>query len=96
MEHREYTEEEKQTFKDDPSALLAVRKGAECAMSTAFPLLIKGSVAQEQTTEYMKQQMVQKINNDELAAKLIPDFALGCRRLTVCFVILPTQCHASR
>ncbi|KAL6231959.1 hypothetical protein BDW75DRAFT_247542 [Aspergillus navahoensis] len=82
MEHREYTEEEKQTFKKDPAVLLALRKQAEYAMSTAFPLLIKGSVAQEQTTEYMRQQMVNKINNQELAAKLIPDFALGCRRLT--------------
>jgi hypothetical protein len=81
------TPRRKQTFKKDPAALLALRKQAEYAMSTAFPLLIKESVAQEQTTEYMRQQIVNKINNQELAAELIPDFALGCWRLTVSFVI---------
>ncbi|KAL4861469.1 hypothetical protein BDV12DRAFT_191055 [Aspergillus spectabilis] len=82
MELREYTEEVKRTFRDQPGVLLGLRKAAERAMCSVFPLLIQGSQTQIQTTAYMKEQMLQKINNDELASKLIPDFALGCRRLT--------------
>lgn len=83
MELHEYTEEEKNAFRDQPGVLLELRKTAERAITMVFPLLIKGSQTQVQTAAYMKEQMIQKINNDELANKLIPDFALGCRRLTV-------------
>ncbi|OQE13287.1 hypothetical protein PENFLA_c051G04100 [Penicillium flavigenum] len=82
MELHEYTEEEKKTFRDQPGALLEVRKQGERAMAAGFPIMVQGSQTQSQMKEHMKEQMKQKINNDELANKLIPDFALGCRRLT--------------
>lgn len=83
MEPHVYTEEEKQAFKEKPDILLEMRKQTEKGMASAFPLLLQGSATQDQTVQYMQQQMKQKINNDELAEKLIPDFAVGCRRLTV-------------
>lgn len=83
MEFHEYSEEEKQEFREKPDVLLNMRKEAEKAMGTVLPLMIQGSMAQTQSRAYMAEQMYQKINNEELAKLLIPDFALGCRRLTV-------------
>ncbi|KAE8331443.1 hypothetical protein BDV39DRAFT_189838 [Aspergillus sergii] len=82
MEPHVYTEEEKRTFEEKPQVLLNMRKQTERAMATGFSLLIQESVTQKGTVQYMTEQMKQKINNDELAEKLIPDFAVGCRRLT--------------
>jgi hypothetical protein len=45
--------------------------------------MINGSVAQESTVAYMLEQMTQKIGNKAMAEKLIPNFAVGCRGLTV-------------
>ncbi|OAL38853.1 hypothetical protein AYO20_02059 [Fonsecaea nubica] len=82
MEYHEYSDEEKEMFRLKPELWLEMRKKAEKAMALVFPLMLKGSASQEAAAAYMKSQMVQKINNDELAQKLIPDFAVGCRRLT--------------
>lgn len=84
MEEHEYTEEEKQRFKNSPEVLRDMRKDTEKGLSTIFPLFIKDSMAQDQATVEMKKQMRKKINKDDLADRLIPDFAVGCRRLTVC------------
>lgn len=83
MEYRTYTDEEKRRFRDEPGALLTLRKQAEDAMARMFPLFINGSAAQQITADYMREQMAQKIGDSELAKKLIPDFSTGCRRLTV-------------
>ncbi|KAJ6166733.1 hypothetical protein N7470_002180 [Penicillium chermesinum] len=83
MELHTYSEEEKKAFKEQPGLLLEMRKATEKAMGSVFPLLIKGSETQVQNVAYMKEQMIKKLKNDELASKLIPEFALGCRRLTV-------------
>ncbi|KAF9893699.1 hypothetical protein FE257_009867 [Aspergillus nanangensis] len=82
MELREYTDDEKRQFRDEPGTLLEMRRNAERAMCAVFPLMIQGSMSQKVTTEYMQEQMRVKLNNEALAEKLIPDFALGCRRLT--------------
>lgn len=83
MEYHEYTEEEKETFRNDPEGFLQMRKAVEREISTSFPIFIQGSERQKSSVEYIKQRMIEKIGNQELADKLIPDFALGCRRLTV-------------
>lgn len=94
MEYHEYTDEEKEQFRTEPGVLLKIRKDGEEAMDRIFPLFIKGSFAQTSTVEYMREQMTQKIGNRELAEKLIPEFAVGCRRLTVS--ILPTLYAVAR
>lgn len=83
MEYHRYSDEEKEQFRKDPNILLQMRKKTESAMAAIFPLLIQNSASQKATITYMKSQMTQKINNEELSKKLIPNFAVGCRRLTV-------------
>lgn len=42
-------------------------------------------------TETIEQQMRTKLKDEDLANKLIPNFALGCRRLTVGWPIVITK-----
>lgn len=84
MEYHEYTDEEKKEFRERPETLLQMRKKTEEAMCRVFPNMIRGSASQNQSVKYMTQQMKEKINNDYLSKVLIPDFAVGCRRPTVC------------
>jgi hypothetical protein len=78
-----YTDEEKAKVRDDQEYLRKMRKKNEAAMTGAFSMFIKGSKTHENATEVVKAEMRAKINDDALADKLIPDFALGCRRFTV-------------
>lgn len=82
MEYHQYTQEEMHRFKTDPEYHVEQRKNTERGMGSVFPLFILGSKTQDVIVEYMRGQMRQKINNDALSEKLIPDFAVGCRRLT--------------
>lgn len=91
MEFHKYSEEEQDRFRAHPEILLEMRKKTERSMMNTFPLLVKGSASQEATEAYMRSQMKQKINRDELSDKLIPDFAVGCRRLTVHEILLRSR-----
>ncbi|KAI7082988.1 flavin-binding monooxygenase [Hortaea werneckii] len=82
MEYHKYTDEEKNQFKNEPEVLLNMRKKTEDAMNTAFPLFINGSVSQAAAEQHFKQRMKSKLANPELEKLLIPDFTVGCRRLT--------------
>lgn len=88
MELHVYSDEEKKKFCEDPNTWLQMRKATEKAMANIFPILIKGSATQTATVQYIEQQMRIKLKDEDLANKLIPDFALGCRRLTVGWLIV--------
>lgn len=78
-----YTEEEKQQFRDDPHKLKKLRKEIEHGFNAFFYMVIKGSPEQEAIRETFTKQMVQRLGGDEeLCAKLIPEWGVGCRRLT--------------
>lgn len=83
MEFHKYSEEEKKKFQEEPESLLQMRKNYEEGMARIFPIMIQNSVTQTAGRAYMREEMIAKIGDKELANKLIPDFALGCRRLTV-------------
>lgn len=83
FEGRQYTEEEKRRFAEEPGHLLAYRRSVERGNSAILPILIKGSDANKNLREYMFNTMKEKLaGNKELEEKLIPTWALGCRRLT--------------
>jgi cation diffusion facilitator CzcD-associated flavoprotein CzcO len=82
MDQHKYTEEEKKGFAETPGALLAYRKELEYSMNAGYDLFLKGSPLNATTEAYMKDQMKQKIGNEDLASKLIPEWSVGCRRLT--------------
>lgn len=78
-----YTEDEKKEFRENPAALKALRKQIEHGFNMFFYALLRDSPAQAAIYDIFKKQMADRLNGDpELCAKLIPDWRVGCRRLT--------------
>ncbi|KIW84914.1 hypothetical protein Z517_00302 [Fonsecaea pedrosoi CBS 271.37] len=79
-----FTEEEKKRFRDDPEYHLRFRKRIEAEFNTMADAFIYGSDVQKQMFQTMTQQMKARIGpgHEDLTAKLIPQWAPGCRRLT--------------
>ncbi|KAJ5806874.1 hypothetical protein N7474_010466 [Penicillium riverlandense] len=79
----EYTEDDKRRFTEDPKYHNEYRKQLIHRINRAFRMFVKGSPANLEATEFAKKQMSNKLGNDpELCRKLIPDWELGCRRIT--------------
>lgn len=83
-----YSDEEKAKFRDENGTLLETRKKAESTMTGVYSMFIRGSQTQADALKVVSEEMRQKINNETLADKLIPDFSLGCRRFTVSVLLL--------
>ncbi|KAF3401649.1 putative sterigmatocystin biosynthesis monooxygenase stcW [Penicillium rolfsii] len=81
-EYRSYSAEEQQAFRDTPGLLLSMRKQVGAALDSLFPLMIRDSVAQTETCRLAREQMEQRIADERLARTLIPNYPLGCRRIT--------------
>ncbi|KAL4861634.1 hypothetical protein BDV12DRAFT_203834 [Aspergillus spectabilis] len=81
-ELRQYTKEEQKQFQTEPGKLLAMRKEEEAEMTAVFPMFVRDSESQKLAVQHIAQTMRQQINNEALADKLIPEFAMGCRRPT--------------
>lgn len=78
-----HSEEEKRKFREDPSALKEYRKKIQAGSNRSFDMFVKHSEAQEAGRKITTNQMKEKLGNDEdLAAKLTPDYEVGCRRAT--------------
>ncbi|ROT36327.1 FAD/NAD(P)-binding domain-containing protein [Sodiomyces alkalinus F11] len=82
MEQHKYTPEERRAFAEKPGALLDYRKNIESGLNGQFGIFLKENRVNIDTHAYMKQQMKEKLNNAFLEEKLIPDWSVGCRRLT--------------
>ncbi|KAH0831570.1 putative sterigmatocystin biosynthesis monooxygenase stcW [Fonsecaea pedrosoi] len=79
-----FTEEEKEQFRADPQAHLQFRRRIEAEMNVLTDMFINGSSTQQQMHKFMVQQMKDRMGpgNEELKAKIIPQWAPGCRRIT--------------
>lgn len=78
-----YSEEEKRTFREDPAALNAYRKRIQHNTNVSFGMFTKGSEAQRAANVAIAKLMRDRLGGDEqLAARLIPDWEVGCRRTT--------------
>lgn len=75
--------DQKKRWIEHPVEYLLYRKEVEKELNIRFPLFIRGTpqqaLAKDFTTKSMKEKLAAK---RELQDKLIPDFALGCRRPT--------------
>lgn len=80
---RKYTDEEREEFVLHSDKLTELRKASEKAIGEIFPVLFDGSAAHKQLEGFIKDRMIEKLNNRDLERPLIPDFAFGCRRITV-------------
>ncbi|KAK3066148.1 hypothetical protein LTS18_001965, partial [Coniosporium uncinatum] len=77
-----FTAEEKERFANKPGELLNYRKGIERGLNGQFGIFLKDTKTNKDTEEYMRASMKEKLQNEFLEQKLIPDFAVGCRRFT--------------
>lgn len=82
MEQHVYSEEERSTFANVPGALLAYRKASENGLNGLFPMFLRSSGTQEMVFQQMTDQMRGKLNKEDLQKLLIPNWGVGCRRIT--------------
>lgn len=75
--------EEIERFNNDKKYFLQYRKEVQNTGSSSFPLFYKGSELQQKAYQDFTQLMTRRLGgNEELCAKLIPKFEVGCRRFT--------------
>lgn len=81
LDQHTYTEEERRKF-EDPDALMKYRKELETAFSALWPLFYAESDVQKGTFAMLSGAMKEKLHNERLENLLIPDWPIGCRRIT--------------
>ncbi|KAK1987486.1 monooxygenase [Colletotrichum cereale] len=82
LEQHEFSPEERREFDEKPDTLLEYRKSIEPGLNGQFGLFLKNSKINEDVHAYFTQQMKDKLRNPYLESKLIPEWRVGCRRLT--------------
>lgn len=82
LEQHIFSAEEKQAFERDSETLTEYRRGIERGMNGQFAIFLRGTQGQRETREYMTQQMKEKLHNVDLEKVLIPEWSVGCRRIT--------------
>lgn len=81
-EQRTYSESELEDFKNKPGVLLRLRKENENRINGLSDFIFEGSALQAGMRSVLFSQMREKLNMPELVEHLIPQWAVGCRRLT--------------
>ncbi|KIW83605.1 hypothetical protein Z517_02851 [Fonsecaea pedrosoi CBS 271.37] len=77
-----YTADEKKQFTEQEGTLTKYRKQIERDTNKLFNLFIKDTPSQKENRAYITGLMKEKIANPYLEERLIPEWSLGCRRLT--------------
>jgi cation diffusion facilitator CzcD-associated flavoprotein CzcO len=79
-----YTPEEKSLYASDPTAFLAYRKHVERSVNSVYKLMLSGSAENTFLFNLVDRVMRAKLAKSppELVSKLIPEFEIGCRRLS--------------
>ncbi|OAL32683.1 hypothetical protein AYO20_07841 [Fonsecaea nubica] len=79
----DYSEEQKNKFASDEAVLDKYCREVEGELNKRFTLMHLDSVDQAASREFVAKSMFQKLAGDpRLTAHLIPQYALGCRRMT--------------
>jgi cation diffusion facilitator CzcD-associated flavoprotein CzcO len=80
---RQFAQEEIQHFRDSPDDHLALRKEVEATNNGFFKMFLQGTLEQKASKKFYSAQMAEVLGYDEVLCKaLIPQWSLGCRRLT--------------
>ncbi|RDW65714.1 flavin-containing monooxygenase [Aspergillus mulundensis] len=78
-----YTEAEKALYRSDPAAFLAYRKYVERSVNSVYKLMLSGSEENKFLFNLVNGVMRDRLSkNPALIDKLIPDYEIGCRRLS--------------
>ncbi|KAM0424357.1 hypothetical protein ACHAPT_010504 [Fusarium lateritium] len=79
----QYSEDQKREFRDNPQHLHQVRKALEHSFNHGFYTFVRDTPHQKAAAKACKENMEEKLNHDPgLCKKLIPEWDVGCRRLT--------------
>ncbi|KAE8162972.1 putative flavin-binding monooxygenase [Aspergillus tamarii] len=79
----QYTEEEKQRFRDNPEEFLEYRKSTEGSVNSVYNIMISGSEENKAMHEWVQGVMRSRLSkNPELVKTLIPTYEIGCRRVS--------------
>lgn len=82
FEAREFTSEEKREFEDNRAGHVEFRRKIERTGNSVFPLFLQNSDAQKQAFDHFSNGMREGIHDAYLKDKLVPQWSVGCRRLT--------------
>ncbi|KAL4966094.1 flavin-containing monooxygenase [Aspergillus stella-maris] len=77
----EYTAEEIGEFVSNPEKVLSLRRENERTMNSIFSMYLKHSILQQQARELLEGKMKKVLQDEELEKQLIPNFAVGCKRV---------------
>ncbi|KAF2098453.1 cyclohexanone monooxygenase [Rhizodiscina lignyota] len=79
----QYSAEQKKRFAEDPKHFDEYCRGLEGELNKRFTLMHGKSQDQKQSRKFVAEKMEKEIDgNEELSEHLIPQFPLGCRRMT--------------
>jgi len=79
----QYTEKEKQKFREDPEYLLNYRRQVERSIAGMFRMFLRGTETNLGAKKMLQADMAKKLGDrDDLKEKFIPEWSPGCRRLT--------------
>ena len=82
LEQHVFTDKERLDFATKPNTLVEYRKNVERGLNGQFGIFLKGTSTNNETEAYFRQQMTEKLSNPYLEERLIPNWHVGCRRLT--------------
>ncbi|KAL5390168.1 hypothetical protein PMIN06_002078 [Paraphaeosphaeria minitans] len=79
-----FTEADKNKFRDDPEYHLDFRKRIEAEINSLFGMYIQGSESSTMMRDVITKEMHRRMGdgNEELKKFIIPQFAPGCRRIS--------------
>ncbi|PSN74052.1 FAD/NAD(P)-binding domain-containing protein [Corynespora cassiicola Philippines] len=81
-QNKEYSEEEREKFRNDPKELVAHAKDIENQVNGLWSLFYAGSESQKEAQEMFKARMKEFIKDERLLEGFTPKFEVGCRRIT--------------
>jgi len=82
LEQHVFSDSEKLEFSMKPGALVDYRKNIERGLNGQFGIFLKNTNVNSDTEAYFRMQMKNKLKNEYLEERLIPNWHVGCRRLT--------------
>ena len=82
LEQHVFSDSERLEFATKPGALVEYRKHIERGLNGQFGIFLKNTNVNSDTEAYFRKQMTEKLNNEYLQERLIPNWHVGCRRLT--------------
>lgn len=77
-----YSQEERDTFRHDPKALVAHAKSIEDQVNGLWGAFYEGTEAQQMAKQIFTTRMAEWIKDERLLRGFTPEFGVGCRRIT--------------